>query len=241
MELSTPAIVLNTTKYGETSVIMHAYTQVFGLHSFVVKGVRSSNRKKNFSMGMFQPLTQLEIMASDPKRSSLSVLKSAKITPPYTTISTDIVKSSVCMFLAEVLRSVLREEEQNPTLYSFLANALVWIDTHDHIANTHIFILVQLTKYLGFFPDISTIKHPYFDVQNGQFCPSPNNVECESGSAVSALKIYLGTKFDKLETILVTSEQRRGLLRLLMRYYQLHVQSFREPKSLEILYEVFNS
>ena len=240
MEQPTQAIVLNATKYGETSVILHAYTQQAGLRSYVVKGVRLAKRKKTFSMGMFQPLTQLELVATTPKGAGLSLLKSAKITNPYTTISTQITKSSICMFLAEVLRSVLKEEEENPSLYHFLEHALIWLDTHDKVVNMHIHILIQLTKYLGFYPDISNISQPYFDVQNGQFCQYANSKECIAGSEVSLLKTYLGMKFDMLDTILATTEERRALLTLLMQYYQRHLQSFRMPKSLDVLYEVFS-
>lgn len=240
MEQSTQAIVLHATKYGETSVILNAYTQQSGLRAYVVKGVRSAKRNKTFSMGMFQPLTQLELVAFTPKRGGLSILKSAKITHPYNTISTEISKSSICIFLAEVLRSVLKEEEENASLYHFLQHALVWLDTHDKIANVHIHILIQLTKYLGVYPDISNISQPYFDVQNGQFCQYANSKDCVSGEEVMLLKIYLGMKFDMLDTISATSKQRRTLVMLLMQYYQLHVQSFRMPKSLDVLYEVFS-
>lgn len=240
MEQPTKAIVLHATKYGETSVILNAYTQQLGLRAYVVKGVRSAKRNKTFSMGMFQPLTQLELVATTPKRAGLSVLKSAKIIHPYTTITTDIAKSSICMFLAEVLRSVLKEEEENTSLYHFLEHSLIWLDTHDKTANVHLYILIQLTKYLGFYPDVSAISNPYFDVQNGQFCEYENSKECVSGEEVILLKSYLGTKFDGVDTILAAAEQRRALLKLLMRYYQLHVQSFRMPKSLDVLYEVFS-
>ncbi len=240
MEQPTKVIVLHATKYGETSVILNAYTQQLGLRAYVVNGVRSAKRKKTFSMGMFQPLTQLEFVATTPKRTGLSVLKSAKIIHPYKTITTDIAKSSICMFLAEVLRSVLREEEENTSLYHFLEHSLIWLDTHDKTANLHIYILIQLTKYLGFYPDVSNISKPYFDIQNGQFCEHKNSNECVSGEEVILLKSYLGTKFDEVDTILATAKQRRALLKLLMRYYQLHVQSFRMPKSLDVLYEVFS-
>lgn len=240
MESATKGIVLSTFKYGESSLMLHGYTQQFGLRTYVVKGVRAAKRKKAFSMGMFQPLTQLELISTLANHSGLSTLKTAKIIHPYTTIPTDIVKSSICMFLAEVFRSVLKEEEENQALYSFLENALIWIDTHSHTANTHIFILTQLTKYLGFYPDTSSIEHPYFDVENGQFC-SYHHQHCVKGNEITLLKMYLGTKFDAVGTISSDAEQRRKLLALLMRYYQLHIQGFRIPKSLDVLYEVFHS
>jgi DNA repair protein RecO (recombination protein O) len=240
MEQPTKAIVLHGTKYGETSLMLLAYTQQLGLRTYIVKGVRAVKRNKSFSMGMFQSLTQLELVSTSPKRTGLSVLKSAKIIHPYATISAQITKSSICIFLAEVLRSVLKEEEKNTALYHFLEHALIWLDTHEKTANAHIFILIQLTKYLGFYPDVSTISLPHFDLQNGQFSEDAKGKECVSGQEIILLKAYLGTKFDSLDTILATAEQRRALLALLMRYYQLHVHSFRMPKSLDVLYEVFS-
>ena len=102
------------------------------------------------------------------------------------------------------------------------------------------FVLIQLTKYLGFYPDTAQISQPYFDLENGRFAAQARGKECVSGQEIEMLKTYLGTKFDKIDKISANADQRRRLLRLLMRYYQLHVQSFRPPKSLDILYEVFN-
>ena len=240
MEGLTNAIVLHATKYGETSVMLHCYTERSGLQSFVVKGARSKKKNKSLSMGMFQPLTQLELLSSTPKSTRLPILKSAKIIHPYATISTDVVKSSICIFLAEVFRSVLKEAEENQSLYRFLEHALIWIDTRAQIANAHVFILIQLTKYLGFYPDMTHIAQPYFDLENGQFTAQARGKECVSGQEIEMLKSYLGTKFDNIDKISANAVQRKRLLRLLMRYYELHVQSFRPPKSLDILYEVFN-
>ena len=240
MEGSTHAIVLHTTKYGETSVMLHCYTERAGLRSYVVKGARSKKKNKTLSMGMFLPLTQLELLSSTPKSTRLPILKAAKIIHPYATISTDVVKSSICIFLAEVFRSVLKEEEENQSLYRFLEHALIWIDTRTHMANAHVFVLIHLTKYLGFYPDTAQISQPYFDLENGRFAAQARGKECVSGQEIEMLKTYLGTKFDKIDKISANADQRRRLLRLLMRYYQLHVQSFRPPKSLDILYEVFN-
>ena len=240
MEYSTKAIVLHAIKHRETSIILQAYTEQAGLKSYIVKGPRTSNKKKIFSMAMFQPLTQLEIVANSRNQTNLSILKTAKIINPYTTIATNFSKSGICIFLSEVLRSVLKEEEQNQPLYSFLEHSLVWLDIHKYVANAHIYILLQLTKHLGFYPNTSTIQMPYFDMQNGCFCKSATNSECKSGEEITLLKDYLGMKFDEVQMISVNAKQRRALLTTLMRYYQLHIQAFRMPKSLEILYEVFN-
>ena len=240
MEQGTKGIVLHTIKYGETSTIVHIYTQDYGLRSLNVKGVRTSKRKKSFSMGMFQPLTQLEVIATTPKRSGLATLKGAKIIHPYVSITSNMAKSSVCMFLAEVLRAVLKEEEKNEVLYAFLEHALIWLDTHQKTANFHLIMLIRLSKYLGFYPDTDTQEGAYFDLQNGQFCSTLQNRDCVGGEEISLLKKYLGMKFDNNGQISVNAPQRRALLNVLIRYYQIHVQGFKTPKSLGVLYEVFN-
>ncbi len=240
MEQSTKGIVLHAIKYGETSTIVHIYTQDYGLRGLMVKGVRSSKRNKSFTMGMFQPLTQLEIVMTTTKRGGLALLKSAKIIYPYTTIPTSMTKSSLCMFLAETLRAVLQEEEENQVLYTFLSHALLWLDAHQQTANFHLILLIRLTKYLGFYPDTTNQDGIYFDLQNGQFCTSAQHIDCISEVETSLLKRYLGMNFDEGVQILATAQQRRALINVLIRYYQTHVQGFKTPKSLAVLYEIFN-
>ena len=45
MTHKTKGIVLRTVKYGETSVIVTILTELFGLQSYLINGVRSSSRR----------------------------------------------------------------------------------------------------------------------------------------------------------------------------------------------------
>src|SRR5580700_1042763 len=52
----TKGIVLRTVKYGETSVIVSIYTELFGLQSYIINGIRTSSKKKGSAKGnLFQP------------------------------------------------------------------------------------------------------------------------------------------------------------------------------------------
>ena len=42
---NTKGIVLRVTKYGDTSIIMTAYTELFGVQQYMVKGVRVTSKK----------------------------------------------------------------------------------------------------------------------------------------------------------------------------------------------------
>ena len=67
---NTKGIVLRVTKYGDTSIIMTAYTELFGVQQYIVKGVRV-NTKKGANKGVFyQPaaILQMEVYHSPMKQ-----------------------------------------------------------------------------------------------------------------------------------------------------------------------------
>jgi DNA repair protein RecO (recombination protein O) len=50
----------------------------------------------------------------------------------------------------------------------------------------------------------------------------------------------LGMNFDELHTIKMSSKQRQSFLTMLLLYFELHLGSFKKPKSLQVLNQVFN-
>ncbi|MBT6251829.1 MAG: DNA repair protein RecO [Flavobacteriaceae bacterium] len=239
MFVTTEALVLSKLNYSETSLIVRCYTRSEGIKSYILKGIKSGrNGKKNTAL--FQPLTQLEITAQHKNKAGLSIPKTTKLSKPYQTIPYSMDKLAVVLFLSEVLNSALREEEANASLFEFLIHSLAWFDTHDYSANFHVFFLISLSKHLGFYPDVSEQNLPYFDLENGCFTAEKNvHVESEE-SIVLLLKSFLGTKFDGMSQILMSSSQRQQMLDVLMRYYQCHLQGFSMPKSLNVLHEIYS-
>lgn len=239
MLVTTESIVLSKINYSETSLIVRCYTLSDGVKSYLVKGSKQGrNGKKNAAL--FQPLNQLEITSQHKANSSLSIPKSTKISNPYQTIPYAMDKLSVVLFLSEVLSAALKEEEANPSLFHFLSNSLSWFDVQDNAANFHIFFLLSLTKHLGFFPEINHQNLPYFDLENGCFTAHKSAHLVDNATMVSVLKTYLGTTFDGLSEVLVSKQNRKQMLEVLMRYYQIHLQGFSRPKSLNVLHEIYS-
>ena len=58
--VSSQSIILNFTKYSETSIIVNCYSLLNGYSSHIVKGVRSK-KKSRFKLGHFQRLNLVEI------------------------------------------------------------------------------------------------------------------------------------------------------------------------------------
>lgn len=238
MLLTTKALVLSSLKYGDTSLIVRAYTLSDGLKSYLLKGVLTSKKGK-VKAAYFQPLTQLELTVIHRNKGSLESIKEAKVAYHYKTLHNDISKNAMTQFLAEMLSNSLKEEENNESLFHFLEASLQWLDNHSEIANFHLYFLLSFTKYLGFYPDTTNNKYEYFDLQEGEFVPSPSLNPNVFGENLTYLKTFLGINFDAIHTVKIKKDNRRVLLNSLILYFELHLQGFRKPKSLIILNEVF--
>lgn len=237
MIVHTQAIVLSAVKYNEKSLIVKCYTLAEGIKTYFVPTAFSS-KKSQQKVGYFQPLTLLDIVANHKNKGSLEHFKEIKIDTPYYSIPMDIVKSTIVLFLSEVLSFAIKEEEQNEELYTFLKTSFLWLDMHDEVANFHLIFLVELSKYLGIFPDNNDDNLPFFDVKEGMFV-THLGLESLDAYQTTLFKNLLLLKYDADRNIFKSSE-RQVLLKTLVDYYSYHLDGFRKPKSLEILREVFS-
>lgn len=239
MQVTTKAIVLSSLKYGDTSLIVKAFTLSDGLKSYLLKGILKSKKGK-LKPGLFQPLTQLEIVAFHKNKGTLESIREAKVICHYKTLHSDIVKNSLVLFLAETVSIAIQEEEENTGLFQYLEYALYWLDQHQNIANFHLLFLLELTKYLGFYPDISSIELHYFDLYEGCFLSTPSLNPILEDDSLQNFKQFLGINFDGIFTVKLNNDQRQELLKKLLLYFQLHLHGFRTPKSLAVLNAVFH-
>ena len=240
MQVTTKAIIFTSLKYGDTSLIVKAFTVSDGLKSYLLKGILAAKRGK-LKTAYFQPLTQLEIVANHKNKGTLERISEAKVSYHYQTLHTEITKNAMTLFLAEMLSNSIHEEERNEGLFQFLEASLQWLDTHDDdVSNFHLLFLIRLTKYLGFYPDTNNIEGSYFDLLEGEFTNTPSLNPVLTGSNLIYFKKVLGINFDKIDTIKMNKINRQELLQSLVLYFELHLQGFRKPKSLAVLNEVFS-
>ena len=239
MLITTNAIVLSKLKYKDNDLIVKCYTQEFGVVSFLLRGVLKS-KKGNKKIAYFQLLSQLELDVVYKNNSSLQSIREVKLNHRYTSLHSNILKSSIVMFLAEVLSSTLKEEEQNKNLFIYIETTLLWLDTHSEYSNFHLLFLLNLTKYLGFYPEELNSDYNFFNLNDGKFESKEQNRYYISGENLTLLKKLLGITFDTLSTIRINSKQRQSFLSMILLYFELHLGSFKNPKSLQIFNQVFN-
>lgn len=239
MLVTTKAIVIATFKYADSGLVVKCLTETDGLKSYLIKSGLSS-KKGILKKGYFQPMTLLEITSNHKNRGTLEFIKEAKIDYPYQTVSGHLHKSAIAIFISEVLNNILYEEQENKSMFHFVRVSLLWLDTHESVANFHLAFLAKLTGYLGFYPDESNLNLPFFNLKEGSFTYS-NAEFCLNEEDTGLFKQVLASGVSNCDSLKLKKDQRAALLKHLLLYYQLHLPKFNQPRSLDVLNEVYSS
>lgn len=236
----TRGIVLHAFRYGEDSLIVNVFTLNRGTISFMVKSPKG--RRTGIKAQLLRPLTILELDMDYRDRLQMQRIRDMHVALPFSTLPYEPVKEAVAMFLGEVLYHALRHEGENPVLFGFLEQSLEWYDLAEHdYANFHLCLLIQLTRHLGFFPNMAGASEgAYFDLLDGCFTPIPpvhgqNLDQMESAFLLLLLKMNYAT----MHRVHLNRVQRGRILKVLNLYYRIHLPEFPELRSLDVLAELF--
>lgn len=227
----TKGIVLSYLKYRESSIIAKIYTETFGVQSYVINGVRSSRAKSN-KIALFQPLTLLDMVVYHKShRETLQRLSEVRNAYPFTQLPFDMVRTSVALFLAELLGKCLKEEEANELLFHFLEESVILLDQTDQgLESFHLVFMVQLASYLGF--GIESTDQ-FKEVLRGFKYSFPDG-DHDKGALESII-------LEQPEGLKKAGRVGRNiLLAQLLFYYRVHLDHFGEIKSLDVLKAVLH-
>jgi len=215
-------IVLRATKYTDNSLIVNMYTNLFGLQSYMVKGVhsRTSKVKSNY----FQGLMVLDLVVTKTERQKLERI--TEVTGARSlTMEFDFTKNAIALFLNELLFKTIHEEEANPGLFEFLIHSLEILSLKEsNCANFHLAFMLKYTQYLGFYPtgNYSGVER-YFDLLEGRFSHQvPRHVHYLDEKLSKYVHELMHTKFEISEEVKLSNAERRQLISALLEYYKLH-------------------
>jgi len=232
-------IVFRSVKYSETSLILDVFTREKGMRSFIVSGVRSAKSRNKASL--YQHLNMLDLVAYD-KDHKLARIKECKLAHYYDRLSFDVVRSSVGLFILEVCKNAIREKEENIELFDFIYQRLILLDG-DLLRNFGLYpikFLLELSQYIGFMPlDNFSEKNPYFDLYNGRFINDLSAKYVSSTEVSAALARINRTKVEDLDSVVIPKSLRNLIVDDLIIYYKLHIEQFKDLKTLEVLRTIF--
>ena len=217
MKYKSRAITLTYIKQGESSIISKIFTEKHGLQSFIIKGVRSKRAKKK--LGLFQPLQLVDINATLIPKKGLQYLAEITIIETISTDKINMNKNFLAIFIAEISAKVLQENEQNSGLFKFvweIKQKLYNANTVDE--NFALLFMLNLSKYLGFFPSTENINAPFFNLETGEFSEKAFNLNIYlTEEKTTILKhLLLGEKIN------IPQELKSELLKDIIQYFRLH-------------------
>lgn len=240
MLVKSKAVVLHCLPYGDSTHIVHLYSEEFGRIGYMVRLV--SGKRQGIRRSALQPLTVVEIVADHKPNRQLQQLKEVRMLSSQGSGSFDVRKTTISLFLAEVLYRSIRETERNPALFEYLERSIELLEVCDRgIANFHLVFLIKLTRFLGFYPNLEGLQPGwYFDLSGGEFVPvRPLHNAWLSPEASRLFAGLMRINFENMGAFAFQHTERTDLLRHMLDYYRLHLTEFPTIKSLEVLQEVF--
>lgn len=241
----TKGIVLRTVKYGETSVIVTLFTELFGIQSYLVNGVRTSSKKGSGKANLFQPTSILEMVVYHNELKQLQRIKEFRWSFLYQHILSDVRKNAVAVFMVELLTKCLKQPEANPDLFHFAEDSFLHLDkASDAVtANFPLFFALHLPVFFGFrFSDNYSEKYPFLDLQEGEFVKEQpgHPYFLDDKQAFVTSQLLKVQQPEELEDIKLNHDFRRNLLYAYETYYKLHIQDFGTMRTLPVLREILS-
>lgn len=245
----TKGIVLRAHRYGETSLVVTIFTEIFGIQSYLINGVRTSSKKGPGKANLFQPSALLDLVVYHNELKQLNRIKEFKWDHLYHHILSDVTKNAISLFMVELLTKCLKQPEPHADLFYFVEDSFLHLDDADQAtaANFPLFFALHLAVFFGILPqplkeELEEHDILYFDLKEGIFDreqPShPYFIEGKQAMVTAELLLVRQPK--ELNDIKLNHEFRRSLLQVYQTYYALHIPDFGEMKTLPVLREILN-
>jgi DNA repair protein RecO (recombination protein O) len=220
MIFKTRGIVFRFTKFRETSIIVTIFTELFGLQTYIVNGVRSKSAKNKIAL--YQPLTLLNLVVYHRENANIERIKEINCLHPYMTLTSDVKKSSIAMFINELLNKTVKDESHAKEIFNFLCASLIAMDTLEKGSeNFHLIFMLRLSRYLG------------FGVYNVNEILGGRVTDLETEKLLERL-----LQIEYTDTFTLTNVQRKNILDVLLHFYADHIETLGELRSVQVLRDV---
>lgn len=233
-------IVLHTVRYGENAMVVFMLTDTLGRQSYMVQGVKGGKSRSN-KAALFQPMFVLEFEGYESSQMQMHRMRDVRAAIPLTSIPFDARKSTISLFMAEVIYRLVKEAESNSPLFGFVWESVVALDSmQDGVANFHLWFLVMLSSHLGFFPGNEYLPGCWFDIQNGVFTPiMPSHRLILDREDTAVLAAIMETRPAELNELKLSRERRSSFLSAMLIYFGYHLDTMNHIRSVQILRDVF--
>lgn len=233
-------VVLHSLKYGDSSLVVYLLTDVGGRRTYMVQGVRSRSGRGS-KLALFQPMFPVEFEGLESPRREMDRFREVRAGFVLQSLPFDVCKSTVALFMAEVLYRLVRESEPNEALFDFVWGSVAELDAmREGVANFHLWFLAHLSRLLGFCPGNDYAPGDWFDISEGLYTKNrPAHVRYMTQESSRLLHEMLTCDVARLGGIGLGRDQRVAFLNALLVYLGYHLDAINAVQSVRILREVF--
>lgn len=241
----TRGIVLRSVKYGETSLICTIFTDMYGVQSYMVQGVRSSTKTKPSRAGLLQPATLLDMVVYHKPQANLQRIKEFQPAYIYQSLQEHVVKNSIALFSVELLLRLLPEHAPMPELFDVAYEYFCSLDNVDTntAGNYPVYLLTVCSNILGY--NINgryTADTPHLNLREGGFTAQlpTERPFVPDEDALMLDRILQAQHLNEIAGIKMNGATRFRLLDWLLAFIHDHTQHMGEIKSLPVLRAVLH-
>lgn len=234
--IQTQAIVLKSSKYGESSIISQVLSKDHGLISVIMSNV-TNNAKKS----MWQLMNQLDLVIYFNEHKDVHRVKEARYAKVYQSLPFEIPRSANGIFILELLRKTMRPHEKDIELYEWVKNCLDICDVENKLSHMPLYFLIGLSRYIGICPLNNHDNMPkVFDMREGCFVMNyPFHREyIDHETSVILSKLIDCIEFADALQIPMNYVLRKKLFHAMLDYFKIHIEHFDGVDSPQILEEI---
>lgn len=237
----TTGIVLGITAYSDKISLVHVYTEKYGRVSYALP--LQQGKRSRLMRALFTPFAILHIDGENKPGREIQRIREVQTAVPVPQLHYDPVKNAITLFLSEFILKVIREPESNPALFNFLLQSVQFLHLMEEgKANFHLCFLIELTAYMGFYPNVSEYEEGrFFDLLNGVFSFSrPSHAYYLLPAEAAMFYRIMRMNYNNLHLFRFNRDERNAILEYIVTYFRLHHDGFGDLKSLDILKVLFD-
>lgn len=228
MIITTPAVILKSFPYGDTSLVARCFTREMGKISIIARGAR---RKKSPQGAYLQPMSHLEMVYYYKSTRDLQTVSKLSFLSGWSGIMADLKKISYGLAIIELTEKILSEHDANPHLFDELVAVLQALNDRDKRLNLiYWYYQVKLLSVLGFRPDLYNRELP------GYLLPDP----AAGPNSRLLLEELLECGLNDLPEQAVAAADRKAISEFLSAQFRYHFEGITELHTLKVLKQILD-
>jgi DNA repair protein RecO (recombination protein O) len=255
MIITTPAIVMKSLDFQESSKIITLLTPEHGKFAVLARGIK---KPKSKFAGFFEIGSVLEVIVHLKSSRSVQTLSDVNFRQKNWNLVKDFSKLAIVMATMEMIDQLVHEKEACQDFFSFCENLIEWIDGSDEdVTQIFPYVLLRLAEISGIglqsdevqnfdeqieIPSQYLLQRPiYLNIEQGMLSYEPGmgmSYKLSGGQAQYLLMLLKGKKKMIFRNPLPQSELKL-LKHHLDVYFRHHIDGFRERRTDAIFDQLF--